>query len=128
MIGRFNSKILFFIYLPLFIFAAPPSEQSLNKDAAPWNIFNIPSDHSTITLDDGTTYEVSHPYRQVVARWQDSKTHAGDVSVVNTRNGNIDYPIDIYNKHTGETIQARLPKTVEELPTTEAPSEDDESD
>ncbi len=136
MIGQFSSKILFLICLPFFIFAAVPtdnpteasSEASQENVKAPWLIFAIPADASSITLSDGTTYEISHPHRQVVARWSDGRTHPGDVIVVNTKNNNIDYPIDIYNKHTGETVQARYPKTVEELPSEEAPSEDDESD
>ena len=51
-----------------------------------------------------------------------------NIAVINTQNGNIDYPIDIQNDCTLETIQVRYPKTVIEAPTVEAPSEDDESD
>ena len=108
--------------------AADLQEDSSENSKVPWSVASIPSDGSWIILSDGTLYEISPPDWQVVTRWSDGRTHAADVKVVNTKNNNLDYPIDIYNKHTNETVQARLPKTVEQLPSEEAPSEDDESD
>jgi hypothetical protein len=113
---------IFITFLPFFLFAG--SEGAVDKPN--WEIGELAVDGSTITLSDGTYYEVSHPYRQVVTRWQANQHH--EVAVVNTRNGNLDYPIDIQNKVTGEKVQVRLPATVPEAPTDEAPSEEDESD
>lgn len=127
MIERFSSKLLFLIYLPLFIFGAFGEEPQVEVEKAPWNISSIPADGSWIILEDGTLYEISPPDWQIVKRWSDGRTHPHDVKVINTKNLNFDYPIDIYNKHTNETVQARYPKTIE-VPAEEAPSEDDESD
>ncbi len=109
-------------FIPFFLFA--DSEGVVDKPN--WDIAELSSDGSTITLSDGTYYEVSHPYRQVVTRWQANQNH--EVAVVNTKNGNLDYPIDIQNKVTLEKVQVRLPKTIPEAPSEEAPSEEDESD
>jgi hypothetical protein len=112
----------FVLLIPVFLFA--DSDASIDKPN--WDIAELSSDGGTITLSDGTSYEVSHSDKQVVTRWQANQHH--EVAVVNTKNGNIDYPVDIQNKVTGEKVQVRLPKTIPEAPTEEAPSEEDESD
>jgi hypothetical protein len=129
MIGQFSSKFLLALCVPFFILASSLDQDSnLSQKKEAWHVTSIPTDGSWIILEDDNLYEISPPHWQVVTRWSDGKTNPADVKVVNTRNTNIDYPIDIFNKHTGETVQARYPKTVEEPPTEEAPSEDDESD
>ena len=134
MIERFSSKLLFLIGLPIIIFASVPTNKLANQDSlttekkVPWYISDIAHDGSWMILSDETRYEISPSDWQVVRLWSDRRTHPGDVKVVNTKNNNLDYPIDIYNKHTGQTVQTRLPLVIEEAPTAEAPSEDNESD
>lgn len=122
MIRLLTLKFFFIACMPFLLFAENDGVVK-NPD---WGLGELASDGSTITLSDGTYYEVSHPDRQTVQRWQANSNH--QVAVVNTKNGNLDYPIDIQNKVTLETVQVRLPALVPEAPTEEAPSEDDESD
>ncbi len=113
--------------LPFLIFA----DDSAPQEKQDTSVQEILSDGSQIRIDT-TWYDVSPPHHQTARRWNDSSTHGHprdcNISVINTQNGNLDYPIDIYNDCTRETIQVRYPKTVEEAPILEAPSENDESD
>jgi len=122
MIKSLTRKFIFVACMPFVLFA----DGNGVAGEPQWELGELASDGSTITLSDGTYYEVSHPHRQTVQRWQANSSH--QVAVVNTKNGNLDYPIDIQNKVTLETVQVRLPAIVPEAPTEEAPSEDDESD
>ncbi len=94
----------------------------------PWKLTEVATDGQTVTLSDNSVYEILPQDRSVVARWGTIPGREHTVEVVNSRNVNRDYPIDITNKVTGETVHARLPEVEIEAPTTEAPSEENDGE
>jgi hypothetical protein len=120
MIKSLIKKLFILSVLPIFICAEDTS--------VPWKITDKAQDGSNVTLSDGSVYEI-HPHdRSVVSNWGTIPGREHSVEVVNSRNVNRDYPIDITNKVTGQTVHARLPEADIEAPSIEAPSEDNEGD
>ena len=126
MIRQFLNILFISLFIPFFVY----SDEADTKEKQ-WQVEEVLEDGSQIRINIDW-YEVSPPHHQTARRWNNSMTHGHprncNIAVINTQNGNIDYPIDIQNDCTLETIQVRYPKTVIEAPTVEAPSEDDESD